>query len=283
MKLVSVWFCERERKKDNLTLATKTDQLKVTVILNTLNLFLKLFNHLWSRDTRAPVSSSPLVNSEATKFSTESCTLTENLTLKVDCCVSVSLWMQKNEDSVISVNKSLPSFQVFDTWCFVFHSLNTLRKEPIYEEPHNTGVYITNIYHLLNLRWYDFLHRHGEARCMNHDVPSEVSKYIRHFPSSRPAKPEIHRLVFSSELLAEIEERGAQGQMWAWCVSVAATALWLLHSEIWISVTDNVLFTLPIFYKVATFLFPVFVTQPTLATNSHFIHPCDRSVCWCSC
>lgn len=140
-----------ERKKDNLTLDTKTDQLKATVISNTLNLFL-------SCSTTCEAKIRELL-----------CQVHYWSILKQrNSAQNYAHWLNmKNEDSVISVNKSLPSFQVFDSWYFFFHSLNTLRKEPIYEEPHNTRVYITNIYYLLHLRWYDFLHRHGKARLLH--------------------------------------------------------------------------------------------------------------------
>lgn len=81
---------------------------------------------------------------------------------------------------------------------------------------------------------------------------------------------------FPPSFWQRLKKRGAQGRTWTWCV-------WLLHLAIWISVTDNALFTLSISYKVAELLFPVFVTQPTPATDSHFIHSCDGFVCWCSC
>lgn len=70
--------------------------------------------------------------------------------------------------------------------------------------------------------------------------------------------------------------------MWTWYLSMTTAALVFpaitAADKDWISVTDNILFMLSILYKVATFLLPVFVAQPTLATNSDFIHSCDGSV-----
>lgn len=75
--------------------------------------------------------------------------------------------------------------------------------------------------------------------------------------------------------------------MWTWYLSMTIAALVFpaitAADKDWISVTDNILFMLSILYKVTMFLFPVFVTQPTLATNSDFIHSIDGSVFLCVC